>query len=231
MLLRPSKDAFLLLAFIPLLSSLAPPLHYSLNLSTPQAPLKIAFNYDVRQPRRYAGTGDRLMDGTYGYDAIAAAHEIAPHKVLLATEGCSCPGVELGSVLRAERLGHDVMFDMLNWAQGWIDWNLLVDSEGGPNHLGNNCDAPIITTPDFSDIVIQPKYHYFGHFSKFVEPGSVRIESSVVGSYGFAITDPNVRAGMKLWSLYIPTRDIILCAIVCSLDGCRLSSTYFSSLN
>ena len=32
--------------------------------------------------------------------------------------------------------GHDIMFDLANYAQGWIDWNLLVDHSGGPNHLG-----------------------------------------------------------------------------------------------
>lgn len=64
---------------------------------------------------------------------------------------------------------------------GWIDWNLLVDFEGGPNHLGNMCDAPIVTLEDFSDVHVQPKYYYFGHISKFVPPGSVRVESSTVG--------------------------------------------------
>ena len=64
---------------------------------------------------------------------------------------------------------------------GWIDWNLIVDSEGGPNHLGNLCDAPIVTTKDFSDIHIQPKYYYFGHVSKYVPPGSVRVKSETVG--------------------------------------------------
>ena len=35
-------------------------------------------------------------------------------------------------------VGHDIMFDLGSYAQGWIDWNLLVDHEGGPNHLGKN---------------------------------------------------------------------------------------------
>ena len=67
---------------------------------------------------------------------------------------------------------------------GWIDWNLLVDYEGGPNHLGNMCDAPIVTLEDFSDVHVQPKYYYFGHISKFVPPGSVRVESHTVGECG-----------------------------------------------
>lgn len=132
----------------------------------------------------YSGI-DRINDGTYGYDSINASHHFAPGAILLATEGCSCPGVALHHWLRAERLGHDVMFDLQNYAQGWIDWNLLVDFQGGPNHLHNYCDASLVADEDFGDITIQPKFYYLGHFSKFVLPGSVRIFSSIRGDYGF----------------------------------------------
>lgn len=146
----------------------------------------------------YAGGNDRLMDGTYGYDAINKTYHLAPSKILLATEGCSCPGVKIDSWLRAERLGHDVLFDLMNYAQGWIDWNLIVDSSGGPNHLGNNCDAPIVANVDYSDVHIQPKYYYFGHISKHVTPGSVRVSSSYAGDFGFVETDPNTREGTEV---------------------------------
>jgi len=146
----------------------------------------------------YTGSMDRLMDGTYGYDALNSTHHYAPNKMLLGTEGCSCSGVKVDDWLRAERLAHDVIFDVENYANGWIDWNLLVDSEGGPNHLGNNCDAPLFTLPDFSDIHVQPKYYYFGHISKFVPPGSIRLESHTVGDYNYALIDPNIRAGMEI---------------------------------
>jgi O-glycosyl hydrolase len=67
--------------------------------------------------------------------------------------------------------------------KGWIDWNLLVDHKGGPNHLDNMCDASIITNADFSDVYVQPKYFYLGHFAKFATPGSVRVQASAVGMY------------------------------------------------
>lgn len=40
----------------------------------------------------YGGTGDRLLDGTYGYDTVNQTYHLAPNKILMATEGCSCPG-------------------------------------------------------------------------------------------------------------------------------------------
>eukprot|EP01038_Epipyxis_sp_PR26KG_P015082 gene15082-20294_t len=144
------------------------------------------------------GGGERVTDGTYGYDAVNQTYHLAPDKVLLASEGCSCPDVRLDSWIRAERLAHDIMFDVNNYAQGWIDWNLLVDYEGGPNHLGNMCDASIVTLPDYSNIYIQPKYYYFGQISKFVTPGSTRIASTIVGDYGFQKIDPNVQGGLEV---------------------------------
>jgi len=74
-----------------------------------------------------------------------------------------------------------------------------VDSKGGPNHLNNMCDAAVVTTEDFSNIHTQPKYFYFGHISKFVPPGSVRVSSNIVGDFGFQENmDPNVQGNMEV---------------------------------
>lgn len=151
----------------------------------------------------YGYNDDRLIDGTFGYNNVNQSYHLMggekSGKVLLGTEGCSCPGVKLDNWLRAERLAHDLIFDLNNFAQGWLDWNLLVDASGGPNHVGNVCDAPLVAAADFNSIHIQPKYYYFGHFSKFVPPTSVRVHSEVVGNFGFQEgLDPNMRAGVEL---------------------------------
>lgn len=145
----------------------------------------------------YTGNNDRYLDGTYGYNAINQSFHLAPEKILLATEACSCPGVELGNWLRAERAGHDIMYDLLNHAQGWIDWNLLVDHIGGPNHLKNYCDASLIVDEGRQHLLIQPKYHYLYHFAHFLPPESQRIESSFQGSFGYQNVDPRVRSGLE----------------------------------
>jgi len=121
---------------------------------------------------------------------------------LLATEGCSCPGAASDvnkAWLRAERVAHDVLYDINAYAQGWIDWNLLVDSEGGPNHENNFCDAAFtVADKEYSSLTIQPKYYYMGHISKFITPNSVRIGSAVIGDYGYESVDPAVVGGLEV---------------------------------
>jgi hypothetical protein len=53
---------------------------------------------------------------------------------------------------------------------GWTDWNIVLDMEGGPNHLGNFCDAPILADTRNGTLHFQPMYYYLGHFSRFLPP-------------------------------------------------------------
>ena len=74
------------------------------------------------------------------------AHQVRPDKFLLATEACNCPGVIYREQLRewwgrAEHIGMDILEDLLHHTVGWTDWNLILDTTGGPNHLGNKYDA------------------------------------------------------------------------------------------
>lgn len=62
---------------------------------------------------------------------------------------------------------------------GWIDWNLALDLEGGPNWVDNYVDAPIIVNATADEFYKQPMYYALAHVSKYVPPGSVRIETSV----------------------------------------------------
>lgn len=50
----------------------------------------------------------------------------------------------LGSWNRAESYISAVMEDLKHWVNGWIDWNMLLNEQGGPNYVDNFVDAPII---------------------------------------------------------------------------------------
>src|SRR4051812_42353526 len=89
----------------------------------------------------------------------------------------------LGDWRRGEQYSHDILNNFRNWAIGWTDWNLALDQQGGPNRILNFVDAAIIvnSTGNSEEYYQQPMYFHLGHFSRFVLPGSVRIDSQLSG--------------------------------------------------
>jgi glucosylceramidase len=55
----------------------------------------------------------------------------------------------------------------------------MLDEHGGPNHVGNNCDAAVLVNMTSQELYTHPQYWYIGHFSKFVPPGSFRLATTV----------------------------------------------------
>lgn len=109
------------------------------------------------------------------YEHLTMAHDIAPEKILLGTEATQGPRVAFGDWGRGESYGFDIINDLENYAQGWTDWNCILDPIGGPTHMQNWCDAAIVANNKTQSIYLQPMYYYMGHFSKYLTEGSVRI--------------------------------------------------------
>ena len=59
---------------------------------------------------------------------------------------------------------------------------MAVDMQGGPNWVNNFVDAPLVVDADKHQYYRQPSYYAMAHFSKFLPPGSVRIDSPVVNT-------------------------------------------------
>lgn len=109
------------------------------------------------------------------FEQVQRVHDAWPDKHLLFTEGCQEGGPHPGSWDVAERYGRALVNDLNRWTEGWIDWNLLLDEGGGPNHVGNWCHAPILAAPDSGRWTPQPAYFVLGHFARFVSPGARRV--------------------------------------------------------
>jgi glucosylceramidase len=109
------------------------------------------------------------------FENVGTVHDMFPDKGLLFTEGCQEGGVHFNSWKTGERYARNMIGDFNNWCQGYIDWNLFLDNTGGPNHVNNLCDSPIIIDIFPEKLVYQSSYYYVGHFSKFVKPGAFRI--------------------------------------------------------
>jgi glucosylceramidase len=132
------------------------------------------------------------------FAASSRVHERFPDKAILFTEGCVESGKLVGQWSNGERYAHNMIGDFTNWVCGFIDWNIVLDQRGGPNHVGNFCDAPVIVDTNTKEIRYGSSYYYIGHFSKFVKTGAHRIASSGgpagLESVAFANPDGSIAA-------------------------------------
>lgn len=156
--------------------------------------------YADPEAAKYAwGTGfhwyETWTGGKQMYDNIKAVYEAFPDKNLIFTEGCA----ETFNAERyqfwgnAERYGANMINDFNNGTVAWTDWNILLDEQGGPNHVGNFCFAPVHADAQTGELIYTPSYYYIGHFSKFIRPGAKRISTvssrSILLSTSFRNTD------------------------------------------
>ena len=74
------------------------------------------------------------------------------------------------------RLAGDIIGSLNHWVTGWVDWNLVLDTMGGPNHAKNWCTAPVIVNPETDEVYYTPLYYIMSHFSRFIVPGAQRID-------------------------------------------------------
>jgi glucosylceramidase len=118
--------------------------------------------------------------GPMQFDNLKLVHQAFPNTNHIFTEGCkerfSFDSLQAWSL--GERYGFSMINDFNNGAVGWTDWNVLLDENGGPNHVGNFCFAPVHADTRTGQLIYTNAYYYIGHFSKFVHPGARRIAVS-----------------------------------------------------
>ena len=108
------------------------------------------------------------------FEALQAVRERYPEKELIFTEGC----VEYSRfsdrtpVDFAEQYGHALIGDLNAGMNAFMDWNIILDKQGDPNHVKNFCDAPVMCDIENDTITVNLSYYYIGHFSRFIKPGA-----------------------------------------------------------
>lgn len=114
------------------------------------------------------------------FDNLHLVAESFPSKNLVFTEGCadSYTASRIKEWSLGERYGTSLVNDFNSGTVAWTDWNILLDENGGPNHVGNFCFAPIHADTKTGKLIYTNSYYYLGHFSKFIRPGARRIISS-----------------------------------------------------
>lgn len=114
------------------------------------------------------------------YDNLKNINKSFPTKNLLFTEGCQekFDPSEYERWSNAERYGNSMINDFNSGTVGWTDWNILLNENGGPNHVQNFCFAPIHADTRTNELIYTPTYYYIGHFSKFIAPNAKRISTT-----------------------------------------------------
>lgn len=112
------------------------------------------------------------------FDAINIIKRKYPKMEVFFTEGCVeySRFADSNEVQKAEMYAHDMLGNLSAGANGILDWNLLLDEDGGPNHVGNYCAAPIMLSNDGFEKRLS--YYYIGHFSRYIKKGAKKIAST-----------------------------------------------------
>jgi len=146
---------------------------------------RAAVIFEDAEASRYAwGLGFHWYETWKGGESlhanVEAVHSAWPEKHLLLTEATieEFDPRQIQNWAHGERYGAAIIRDFNAGAEGWTDWNILLDERGGPNHVGNFCYAPVHADTKSGRLVYTPSYWYLGHFSKFIRPGAHRIDAS-----------------------------------------------------
>jgi len=157
---------------------------------------------DEASSKYFAGTAIHWYESTYDYfpEDLQYAHNKAPNKYLIETEGCidseipkwqddawywSKEATDWGFDWRepekkylhpkyapVNRYARDIIGCLNNWVDGWVDWNMVLDRQGGPNWFKNWCVAPVIVDPDKDEVYFTPLYYTMSHFSRYIRPNA-----------------------------------------------------------
>lgn len=69
------------------------------------------------------------------------------------------------------RYARNILVSLNHWVEGWIDWNVVLDRRGGPNHVGNFCGAPIMIDVDSGYVYYTPVFYVLAQLSRTIRPG------------------------------------------------------------
>ncbi len=114
------------------------------------------------------------------FDAVRLVKERFPNKHLTFSEGCiEYSRFDTNQIRNAQMYGHDMIGNFAAGMDGFIDWNICLDEQGGPNYVGNYCEAPIICDTANGTLSYKLSFYYISHFSSFIKSGAKRVATTI----------------------------------------------------
>lgn len=185
--------------------------------------------YNDKEAAKYVwGVGfhwyENWAGGTPQFENVQRVNEAFPDKNLLFSEGC-IGNFDLNKIndwSLGEHYGEAMIHDFNNGTVGWTDWNVLLDEQGGPNHVGNFCFAPVHYNTKTNELMYNSEYYYIGHFSKYIKPGARRI--SVASTKSFLLTTAFRNLDGKI-AVVVMNQDKKAIKFLIWMDGKSIEST------
>jgi glucosylceramidase len=147
------------------------------NCNHPDYPLAI-----LSDPQAIAyvdGSAFHLYEGNI--TAMSRVHDAYPDKNLYFTEYMAVERSDQPTLLIAKHVSGTVIGALQNWSRNVLLWNLAANAKFEP-HTDNGgcpvCQGAI--TIEGNEVTRNLAYYTIAHFSKFVRPGSVRIETNAL---------------------------------------------------
>ncbi|ALM49427.1 glucosylceramidase [Flavobacterium psychrophilum] len=161
---------------------------YDHNADRPDYPITIL--NDKEAAKYIDGSAFHLYGGSI--DAITSVHEAHPNKNLYFTEQwVGAPG-DFAKELNWH-IENLIIGAPNNWCKTVLEWNLAADENQNPHTDRGGCDRCLGAVTITADKVTrEPAYYIIAHASKFVRPGSLRVQSNVIeGLPNVAYKTPN----------------------------------------
>lgn len=114
----------------------------------------------------------------FHFDALSIMRELYPSKTLMLSEHCIPISNEKYHVKQLNHYAHEYLGNLRYGASILLDWNLILDEEGGPNHVGNFCLAPYIYDREGRKLKAEPIFNLLDHVSRAFRPDDRMIASS-----------------------------------------------------
>ena len=121
--------------------------------------------------------------------SMTALHQIYPNQPNFVTEASG--GTWVNDEIRTDF--ETIIHSLRNWSNSFIKWGLALDTNRGPNAGGCNTCTPLVTVNQATGAVSYPAdYYTLGHFSKFAQPGALRLYSNdAAGLLTVAFSNPD----------------------------------------
>ena len=147
---------------------------YDHNADKPEYPITVL--NDPEAKKYIDGSAFHLYGGVI--ENVSKVHEAHPDKNLYFTEQwIGAPG-NFGGDLQWH-VKNLIIGASRNWCKTVLEWNLAADPKQKPHTPGGCTECLGAVTIDGDAIVRNPAYYIVAHASKFVRPGSVRIDSNI----------------------------------------------------